>query len=184
MSINTTVLKIRLWPDKILRKKSIPVKYIGQEEKKIFEEMAYLMYAAKAIGLSGPQVGMNRQMIVVDVGQGPLCLANPKILKRQGKSIFEEGCLSIPGICIKIKRPEKIEVRAFDQDNKNIQIEVDGLLARALQHEIDHLSGKLIIDYASFRQRFMIKSKLSELKKRAKDGRLSEQIQKSCKLSM
>lgn len=181
MSTNTIALKIKFWPNKVLRKKSLPISHIGETEKNILEEMVHLMYANNGVGLSGPQVGINKQIIVVDVGQGPLMLANPKIIARRGASVFEEGCLSLPGLCIKIKRPERIKIQAINQDNQQVEIDADGLLSRALQHEIDHLCAKLIIDYASFGQKFKIRKQLQSLKKINNEG-LSQQKTKSCKL--
>lgn len=181
MSTNQTALKIKLWPNKVLRKKALALDCVGEGEKNILQEMVHLMHIANGVGLSGPQIGINKQIIVVDVGLGPLMLANPKIIARRGVSIFEEGCLSLPGICIKIKRSEKIKIQAINQDNEAIEIEADGLLSRALQHEIDHLYGKLIIDYASFSQKFKIREQLQNLKKQNNET-LSEQKTKSCKL--
>jgi len=183
MSINTTALKIKLWPNKVLRKKTFAITQVTDIEKNILQEMVHLMYATNGVGLSGPQVGISKQIIVVDVGQGPLMLVNPKIIARKDSSIFEEGCLSLPGICIKIRRPEKIKVQALNQHNKVVEIEAEGLLSRTLQHEIDHLYGKLIIDYASFGQRFKIRKQLQDLK-RLNNEELSEQKTKSCKMSM
>lgn len=156
-------MKIRLYGDPILRKKASPVKKVGSEEKKIFDDMAQTMYSAEGVGLAATQVGIDKQLLVVDVGTGLLKLANPRIIKAQCKKMGEEGCLSFPGISVKIKRPSKILVQALNQAGDRVKIEAEGRLARALQHEIDHLMGVVIIDRIGIRQRLMIIKKLWQL---------------------
>jgi peptide deformylase len=146
--------------------------------------MAQLMYADSGIGLAAPQVGINETMIVVDIGSGLYKLINPKVVKKQGSQVLEEGCLSIPGVYIKIKRAKRILVKALDEFAKPLDIEAEDLLACVLQHEIDHLKGKLIVDYASFFERLKIKNKLGGLKKKVKDENLSESETKSCQLQL
>ena len=159
---------IRIFGEPILRKKARPVKKIGEEEKRILEAMARLMYEAQGFGLAATQVGIDRQLLVVDTGGGLLRLANPKIIKKEGFDVIEEGCLSLPQVVVKVKRPRKIWMECLNCDNKIIHFEAQDILSRALQHEIDHLRGKLIIDYASFRQRLLLKSKLRALKNKRK----------------
>lgn len=156
---------IRIFGEPILRKKSRPVKKIGDEEKKILEAMARLMYEAQGCGLAATQVGIDRQLLVVDIGGGLLQLANPKILKKEGFNVIEEGCLSLPQVVVKVRRPRKIWLECLNCDNKIIRFEAQDILSRALQHEIDHLRGKLIIDYAGWRQRLLLKRKLRQLRK-------------------
>lgn len=163
--MNETALKIRLFSDPSLRKKARPVKNITAQERDILSKMVQLMYEAKGIGLAAPQVGIDEAMLVMDIGSGLYKLINPKIIKRKDAQTIEEGCLSIPGICLKVKRAKEVIVEAQDESAKPLHIEADGLLACVLQHEIDHLRGRLIVDYASFFERLKLKRKLSELSK-------------------
>ncbi len=156
-------MKIRIYPDPALRKKSAPVAEITPQIRSILKEMADTMYLASGIGLAGPQVGISKQIIVLDVGKGLLCLINPVVLKRWGKSFLEEGCLSLPGVTVKVGRSAKVKVRALNEEGKTVELEGEGLLAHALQHEIDHLHGRLIIDYVNFAKRWQIKRKLGAL---------------------
>ncbi|MFH1191173.1 MAG: peptide deformylase, partial [Candidatus Omnitrophota bacterium] len=121
------------------------------------------MYDDSGIGLAAPQIGISAQLIVLDIGEGLYKLINPKIIKKQGKQLISEGCLSVPGVCIKVKRAKWVWVRAKDENNRCIEIKAQGLFACVLQHEIDHLKGKLIIDYASFLEKLRIKRKLAAL---------------------
>ena len=164
------VSEIKILGEPILRKKARPVKKITEEERRIFEDMSRIMHEAGGVGLAANQIGVDKQMLVIDIGEGIMMLANPKILKKEGIAILEEGCLSLPQITLKIKRPKKILIECLDKDNCVIRFEADEMLARALQHEIDHLQGRLIIDYAGLRQRISLKRKLKQLKKRMKNG--------------
>jgi peptide deformylase len=177
-------LKIRLFGDPVLRKKAKPVRKVAQAHRDILSEMARLMHTCGGIGLAAPQVGVAESMIVVDVGKGLYKLINPKILKKEGRQILEEGCLSIPGVCIKVKRARKVVVAAQDEFAKPLTIEAQDLLACVLQHEIDHLKGKVIVDYASLFEKLKIKRKLVELKKRLKDEGMPESKTKSCQLQL
>lgn len=179
-----TRLKIRLFGEPVLRKKAWLVKEITSLERDILSKMAQLMYEAQGIGLAAPQVGINEAMIVVDIGNSLFKLINPKIIRKEGSQITEEGCLSIPGVCIKVKRAKKVKIAAEDELGKHVTIEAEGLLACVLQHEIDHLKGRLIVDYASFFEQLKMRKKLAELKKRLKDEELSEPKTKSCKLQL
>lgn len=179
-----TTLKIRSFGEPILRKKTKAVVQITQDHRDILNEMASLMHAFSGIGLAAPQVGINQSLIVVDVASHLYQLINPKIIKREGSSMLEEGCLSVPGVYIKIKRSKNILLEAKDPDGKVIKIEAVDLLAHAFQHEIDHLKGKLIIDYASFFERLKIRKKLQELSKKPEDEKLSESETKSCRLQL
>lgn len=166
MSIIKIVSEIKIFGEPILRKKTKPVKKITEAERKIFEDMARIMHEAGGIGLAANQIGIDKQMIVLDAGDGLFMLANPKILEREGSSVLEEGCLSLPEITVKVKRPKKIVVEYLDKDNSLIKFEADDILSRAIQHEVDHLMGKMIIDYAGWRQKFLIKRKIRQLKKK------------------
>jgi len=153
--------KIIKYPDSVLRNKSEPVSEITEEIKKLGQDMVETMVAAQGIGLSAPQVGELKRVIVVQTEKGPKVFINPQIIKKSKETeIEEEGCLSFPNFFLKIKRPKEVEIKAMDGDGRKIKAE--GLLARILKHEIDHLDGILFIDRISLWQKF----KLKLLKKR------------------
>ena len=159
--MSETKLRIRRLGDTILRKKAKEIKTITASHAEILNTMAQLMYESSGIGLAANQVGINESMMVVDIGLGLYKLINPKIVKREGWQSMEEGCLSVPGISVKVKRAKRVKVLAIDENAKPIAIEAEGLMACVFQHEIDHLKGKLIIDYASFFKRWKIKKQES-----------------------
>jgi peptide deformylase len=128
--------------------------------------MAKAMYAAEGVGLAATQVGINKRLAVIDAGNGLLKLANPEIVKAWCKKLGEEGCLSFPEIRVKIRRPQKVVVEALNQDSQKVKIEAEGLLARVLQHEIDHLNGVVIIDRIGLAQKLMVAVRLLKLKKK------------------
>jgi len=165
-------LKIKLYGDPVLRKIAKPVGRITDEHRQILKEMAEIMYDDSGIGLAAPQVGISAQLIVLDIGDGLYKLVNPKIIKRQGRQSISEGCLSVPGVCVKVKRAKRVWVQAKDENGCLIEIEAQDLFACVLQHEIDHLKGKLILDYASFLQKLRIKRKLAILKTKVKACKL------------
>jgi peptide deformylase len=179
-----TKLKIRLLGDPALRKGSKPVRQINEGRRQILSQMAGLMYDSSGVGLAATQVGINESMIVVDAGSGLYKLINPKVVKKEGTQVMEEGCLSVPGVCIKVKRAREVLVEAQDENGKPVSIEARDLLACVFQHEIDHLRGRLIVDYASFLERLKISGKLEELKKRSRGEKLSEPKAESCKLQL
>lgn len=179
-----TALKIRVFGDPALRKKAKTVKKVTPECLRVLSEMAQLMYAQSGIGLAAPQVGITESMIIADIGTGLYKLINPKIVKKKGTQAIEEGCLSVPGVCIKVKRAGKVVINARNEEFSPVTIEAEGLLACVLQHEMDHLNGKLIVDHASFLDKIKIKKRLEELKKRSENERLSESKNKSCKLQL
>jgi peptide deformylase len=179
-----TSLKIRLFGDPVLRKKAKPVERVTDYHRNILSEMARLMYAVSGIGLAASQVGINESMIVVDVGSGLYKLINPKITKKEGRQVTEEGCLSLPGVCIKVKRAKKVTIKAQDEFDKPLTLEAEDLLACVFQHEIEHLKGKLIVDYASLLDKFKIRKKIEILKEKVEDERLSEPKTESCKLQL
>lgn len=179
-----TGLKIKIFGDSALRKKAQAVKKITPRHKELLSQMARMMYEGAGIGLAAPQAGILEALITVDIGSGLYKLINPKVVKREGSQALEEGCLSVPGVCIKVKRARKVAVQARDEDGRPVSIEAEDLFACVLQHEIDHLKGKLIVDYASFFERMKIKNKLERLKKRSQDETLSQPETKSCKLQL
>ncbi|OGX18668.1 MAG: peptide deformylase [Omnitrophica WOR_2 bacterium RBG_13_44_8b] len=182
--MNVTSLKIRIFGEPVLRKKARPVKQVNDEMRNILNQMSRIMYESSGIGLAAPQVGINASMVVVDAGSGLYKLINPKILKKQGSGVMEEGCLSVPGVCIKIKRAKKVLIKALDDTGRPVTIEAEDLLARVFQHEIDHLRGKLIVDYASVFTKLRISGALKELREKAENEGLSESETKSCKLQL
>ena len=157
-------------PDRRLKVNSKPVETVDDEVRRLLDDMLETMYQAPGIGLASTQVGDPRRLVVIDVSEehdDPLCLVNPEILERQGAEKNEEGCLSVPGIYEKVQRAERILVKALDRDGKPLEMEADGLLAVCIQHEIDHLDGKLFVDYLSNLKRQRIRKKLE------KEARLS-----------
>lgn len=131
-----------------LRKKSREVEVIDDRIITLLDDMAETMYAAQGVGLAAPQVGVLKKVVVIDIGEGLIELINPVITYKKGEQIDAEGCLSVPGRSATVSRPEKVMVRAKNRKGEEINIEGTGLLARALCHEIDHLSGTLYIDNA------------------------------------
>jgi len=149
-----TVLDIRVLGDPVLRQETTPVEQITGELRELAKHMFDTMYVAKGIGLAAPQVGRTERLAVVDVHDHPLVIVNPEIIEADSKTgKAEEGCLSIPDIYGDVERPVRVRVRALDLEGKPFEVEADELLARCLQHEIDHLHGKLFIDYLSVLKR-------------------------------
>lgn len=145
------VLKIRKYPEDVLKKKTKPVSEFDHELQKLIDDMIETMYAAPGVGLAANQVGVSKQVTVIDVSSRDetsslIVLVNPEIVHKEGEDSCEEGCLSIPEYTTIVKRAEKVKVRGLDRNGALIEIEAEGLLARALQHEIDHLNGFLLID--------------------------------------
>lgn len=159
--MSETRLEIRKLGDAILRKKAKTIKAITSNHREILSKMAQLMYESSGIGLAANQVGINESLAVVDIGQGLYKLINPRIVKKEGWQAMEEGCLSVPGVSVKVKRARKVIVKAIDENAKPLIIEAEGMLACVFQHEIDHLKGRLIIDYAPFFKRWRIKKQLN-----------------------
>ncbi len=164
------IKKILIEPDPILRKKCQPIEKVSQEERKLMDDMLETMYKAPGIGLAAIQIGILKRLIVIDISKdekkNPLFLVNPKITFRSKKtSVYEEGCLSLPGHFAEIERPEECHVDYIDYDGKEKKIEANGLLATCIQHEVDHLNGILFIDYLSKLKKDMIIKKLVKHKK-------------------
>ena len=150
-------LEIKIYPDPILRKKARPVEKIGIDEQKLAYDMIETMRFAKGVGLAAPQIGVSKRIIVVEDAEGDnkvvLTLINPKITQKKGKVKFCEGCLSLPGVSSDVVRPEFITVEAQNLDGDMLKINAEGLLARIIQHEADHLDGIVFIDRVSFLKR-------------------------------
>lgn len=140
--------KIVTFPNPVLRKKARALKEVTSQTRDLIAAMLETMYTSDppGVGLAAPQVGISLQVIVIDIGNGPLAFINPKVLAKKGRESQKEGCLSFPGIYAEVERAPWIKVKALNKEGKPIELEADGLLARALQHEIDHLHGILFID--------------------------------------
>jgi peptide deformylase len=172
-----SILELVLFPDERLRVVCEPVKEVTDEIRDLLDSMAETMYDAPGIGLAAPQIGDLRRIIVVDCGSDAeneeerqpnlLKLINPEIIASRGSSKSEEGCLSIPEIRETVKRAEEVDLRALNENGEQVEIKATGLLAIALQHEIDHLNGVLFIDYLSKLKKQLIKTKLNRLRELA-----------------
>ena len=166
-----TIKKLITVPDELLRKKSQNIEKVSTDEKKLIKDLFETMYHHKGIGLAAIQVGIPKKIIVLDVNQkddekNPLCFINPVIKKISNeKSKYEEGCLSIPNTFIEIERPKTCIVEYVDIDGKKKNMECDGLLSTCIQHEINHLDGKLIIDFLSKLKKDLLIKKLSKTKR-------------------
>ncbi len=158
-----THLKIRIYGDPCLRKKSQPVKDVGMSERMLILSMIETMHQQKGIGLAAPQVGINQQIVVVDIGEGLLTLINPKVIHRKGRSVMEEGCLSLPGVVVHVRRPQEIWVEYWDEHKRPHKQHCSELLARVIQHETDHVHGKLIVDYTPWGEKLRVRRQLKEL---------------------
>ena len=142
------IMEILTNQNPLLRKVSKPVKKVTKEIRELAANMEETLRAAPGIGLAAPQVGQSIRMIIADIGEGLYVLINPKVIKKKGKQIFTEGCLSLPGIEAPVERANHIIVKATDLKGKLVQVEAQDLLATAFQHEIDHLDGTIFIDRA------------------------------------
>lgn len=157
------ILEIKKYPEPTLRKKSEEVKEITQEIKKLCQDMVETLKTVKGTGLAAGQVGELKRIIAVQTEKTPVVFINPKIIKKSKKTeVTEEGCLSFPGLWLKIKRSKEVAVETLDIKGKEIKVNAAGISARVLQHEIDHLDGILIIDRIPFWQRLKLKLKLKK----------------------
>ena len=159
-------LTILEFPDPRLRTRAAPVAVVDDAVRSLIDDMFETMYAAPGVGLAATQVNVHRRVLVADVSpeqDHPLAFVNPEIVEREGTTEAEEGCLSVPGIFDKLStRSARIVVRALDRDGKPFELEADGLLAVCIQHEMDHLEGKLFVDYLSELKRTRIRKKLEK----------------------
>ena len=169
-------LQILEYPDPRLRKQAVPVETVDEEIRRLVEDMLETMYAAPGIGLAATQVDTHKRVLVMDVSEGgddPQCFINPVILEQEGSEICEEGCLSVPEFTANVERAEKIKVQALDRRGTSFQLDADGLLAVCIQHEMDHMEGKLFIDYLSALKRQRLKKKATKSRKHNQPGRIS-----------
>jgi len=159
------LLEILHYPDPRLRRRAAPVAAVDDNVRRLVDDMAATMYAAPGIGLAAIQVGVAKRVIVIDLSESRNQLQvfiDPEILTADGEQVLEEGCLSVPGIFEPVTRAEHVRVRALDRDGKPFELEARGLLATCIQHEIDHLDGKVFVDYLSRMKQERIRKKLEK----------------------
>lgn len=161
------MLDVIKYPNPVLRQKAEPVTEFDDELRSFVNDMIDTMYIADGIGLAAPQVAVSKRLLVLDAGEGPMCLINPEIKAEADAEdhTMEEGCLSLPDIRVDITRPSKISVKAWNENGDLLQFKADELLSKVIQHENDHLNGLMIIDHISSIQRRLLRSKLAKLEK-------------------
>lgn len=163
-------LNILRYPDARLHKQAAPVTVFDEALKRLVADMTETMYAAPGVGLAATQVDVHKQVVVVDVSERKdslVVLVNPEVVEATGVSDIEEGCLSVPGVYELVERAERVKVRAYDQNGNPFTLEAQGLLAVCIQHELDHLKGKVFVEY------------LSQLKQQRIRARIAKQLRKS-----
>jgi len=163
------VREIVIWPDPVLKEVAKPVDRVDDGIRRLLDDMAETMYAADGVGLAAPQIAVLKRVIVIDTsprqeGQKLIHLVNPEIVKTEGETTYTEGCLSIPGEAEDVERAAKVWVRAHGRDGKQFELECEGLLAIAVQHEYDHLQGTLFVDHLSSLKRELIRKRMKKLK--------------------
>jgi peptide deformylase len=166
-----SILTILEFPDERLRKKAAVVKTVDDKIKKLADDMLETMYQSHGVGLAATQVDVHQRVIVIDISEekdGPLFLINPEVIEKDGIKESEEGCLSVPGFFEKVERAEHIRVKALNREGQYFEFEARDLLAVCVQHEMDHLNGKLFVDYISTLKRQRIKKKLEKIHKMEK----------------
>ncbi|OOZ37528.1 peptide deformylase [Solemya velesiana gill symbiont] len=159
------ILDILHFPDPRLRTKAKPVADVDDTIRRLVDDMFETMYQAPGIGLAATQVNVHQRVVIIDLSEErnqPLCLINPEITAKEGIEEMEEGCLSVPDVAEKVSRADRIKVSALDRDGNPFELEADSLLAVCIQHELDHLDGKLFIDYLSSLKRQRIRKKLEK----------------------
>lgn len=159
------LLPILHFPDPRLRTRATPVATVDESIRTLIRDMFETMYEAPGIGLAASQVDVHKRLIVIDVSEeknAPQVFINPQLVEKQGVEEMDEGCLSVPGVYERVQRAERVKVRALDRDGRPFEMEAEGLLAVCLQHEMDHLEGKLFVDYLSSLKRQRIQKKLEK----------------------
>lgn len=159
------LLTILEFPDPRLRTKAVPVAAVDAAVRRLIDDMIETMYAANGVGLAATQVNVHQRVVVIDVSEernAARAFINPTIIAHEGMEVTEEGCLSVPGAYEEVQRAERVTVRALDRDGNPFTLETDGLLAVCIQHELDHLEGKLFVDYLSDLKRTRIRKKLEK----------------------
>jgi peptide deformylase len=162
------ILPILEYPDKRLRTLAVPVEAVDSALKQLIDDMFHTMYEAPGIGLAATQVNVHKQLLVLDISEDrsqPMVFINPRITAKDGSQIYQEGCLSLPGIYADVKRYNQISVKALDRDGREFSLEAEGLLAVCIQHEMDHLAGKVFVDHLSPLKRALAEKKLAKQRK-------------------
>jgi peptide deformylase len=168
-----TRLTILEYPDPRLRTRAVPVDAVDASLRELLDDMLETMYAANGIGLAATQVNVHRRLLVADISEqrnDPRVFINPEILGKSGATTSQEGCLSVPGYYDEIERAQNVRVRALGRDGKPFEVELDGLLAICVQHEIDHLDGKLFVDYLSEMKRQRVRKRLEKDRRLRAEG--------------
>jgi len=164
------LLKILEYPHPRLRNKAKPVETVDERIQTLIDDMLETMYAAPGIGLAATQVDVHERVLVLDVSEdqsAPVAFVNPEIIAQDGKEVSDEGCLSVPGVYEGVERAAHIRVKALDRDGKEFELEAEGLLAVCIQHEMDHLEGKLFVDYLSELKRQRLKKKIAKAQRQS-----------------
>ncbi len=160
--------QLKVYPDAVLRGQAAAVNTVDGSVNELIQAMTNIMYRYNGIGLAAPQVGYLQRIIMADIGEGLITLINPQIREAEGQAYAAEGCLSLPDIRVTVDRHDSILVQGIDVQGREVQYELNGLSARVIQHEIDHLNGVLIIDYASTVEKYRIRDTLQALKLKQK----------------
>jgi len=172
------ILEILHFPDPRLRKRAVEVDQVDDKLRTLVDDMFETMYAAPGIGLAATQVNVHKRVLVIDISKDqdePMVFINPEILEKSGIEEMDEGCLSVPGVYEKVQRAEHIKVRALGRDGEPFELETGDLLAVCIQHEIDHLDGKLFVDYLSQLKRQRIRKKLEKQRRHGEDVTVSDE---------
>lgn len=167
-----SVLTILEFPDERLRKKAEPVTTVDNLIRKLLDDMLQTMYESKGVGLAATQINVHKRLIVIDVSESknqPICLINPELIEQSGSEESEEGCLSVPGFFENVKRAAAVKIKALNREGQSFELQAQGLLAVCIQHEMDHLDGKLFVDYLSPLKKQRIKKKLEKIHKLERD---------------
>ena len=166
------ILNILHHPDARLRTVASPVASVDDTVRQLLDDMLETMYEAPGIGLAATQVNVDKRVVVIDISEEkdqPLCLINPQITELEGSEEMDEGCLSVPGVFETVQRAERVKMQALDRDGQSFELQADGLLAVCIQHEIDHLDGKLFVDYLTQLKQKRIRKKLEKEQKLEKE---------------
>lgn len=164
------ILNILHFPDERLRTKAKPVAEVTDKHRTLIKNMLETMYDAPGIGLAATQINVHERILVIDISEEknePIVLINPEILEKEGDQEFDEGCLSVPGIYETLHRAEKVRIKALNKDGESFEMNAEGLLAVCIQHEMDHLEGKLFVDYLSQLKKQRIRKKLEKQQRSA-----------------